>query len=94
MFHGIHISALDFRLDNILLKLHASTEDIDRFLRKYPAQTYPPIPEADPSSDTVLTVRSQPLPNLGLDPSLSNLEVCVSDYGNSMFMFPVLADLD
>lgn len=90
------MSALDFNLDNILVKLHASTEDIDRFLSEHPAQTYPPIPEADQSSDsdTVLTVRSQPLPNLGLDPSLSNLDVCVSDYGNSMSVLPVLADLD
>lgn len=82
-------AALDFKLHNILVKLHASTEDIDRFLTKYPAQTYPPPPDASASSDTVLTVQSQPLPNLGLDPSLSNLDICVSDYGNGTFTLPV-----
>ncbi|KAH9848006.1 kinase-like protein [Lenzites betulinus] len=92
LHNRLHVVHADFRLDNILLKLHASTEHIDRFLRKYPAQTYPPIPEADPSSDTVLTVRSQPLPNLGLDPSLSNLEVCVSDYGNTVRADKINAD--
>ncbi|OJT15379.1 Serine/threonine-protein kinase SRPK [Trametes pubescens] len=81
-FHVVHT---DFKLDNILVKLYASTEDIDRFLRKYPAQTYPPIPEASRSSDT-------PLPNLCLDPCLSNLDVCVSDYGNTVRADSINAD--
>ncbi|KAL1939544.1 hypothetical protein VTO73DRAFT_9855 [Trametes versicolor] len=94
LHNRLHVVHADFKLDNILVKLHASTEDIDRFLREYPAQTYPPIPEADPSSDsdTVLTVQSQPLPNLGLDPSLSNLDVCVSDYGNTVRADNINAD--
>lgn len=78
------IVAVDLKLDNILVKLHASTEDIDRFLEKYPAQTYPPPLEGSTASDAILTVRSQPLLNLGLELSLSNLDVCISDYGNSM----------
>ncbi|KAL1939542.1 hypothetical protein VTO73DRAFT_9853 [Trametes versicolor] len=92
LHNRLHVVHADFKLHNILVKLHADTEDIDRFLRKHPAQTYPPPPEASASSDTVLTVQSQPLPNLGLDPSLSNLDICVSDYGNAVRADSINAD--
>ncbi|KAI0630564.1 kinase-like protein [Trametes polyzona] len=71
----------DVHPGNVLLRLRASTSDIDQYLFLHPAETYEPMHLPMLSPQPFVTVRSQPLPLLGVDPSLCNLDVQLTDYG-------------
>ncbi|THH03876.1 hypothetical protein EW146_g10325 [Bondarzewia mesenterica] len=58
-------------------------EAITRFLKESPSAIYEPRIEPDLSPDPIITVKSQPLPNFGLRPDASNLDVCLIDYGHA-----------
>ena len=64
------------------MSLERADETIVDLLKSSPSETYEPRIETDLSPDPIITVKSQPLPNLGLKPDASNLNVCLIDYGN------------
>lgn len=68
--------------DNILVSVEHDDEAITRLLRESPSATYEPRIEPDLSPDPIITVKSQPLPPLGLRPDASNLQTCLIDYGS------------
>jgi serine/threonine-protein kinase SRPK3 len=68
--------------DNILLSVEHADSAITRLLRESPSTTYETRIEPDLSPDPIITVKSQPLPGLGLTPDASNLDICLIDYGN------------
>ncbi|EIW55371.1 kinase-like protein [Trametes versicolor FP-101664 SS1] len=76
----------DVKLANILVDLGASTEQIDSFLANDPPQIYADSPPINPqiSPHPIPAVRSQPLPNFGLDPTYENLHIRLIDYGNAI----------
>lgn len=86
----------DVKLANILVELDTSTEEIDRFLANNPPQIYADSPPIDPrvSPHPIPAVRSQPLPNFGLDPSYENLHVRLIDYGSGMCYIPSATNCD
>lgn len=67
---------------NIVVSIDRDPEIIRDFLRDYPSETFPPRLEPELSSEPIMTVKSQPLPNFGLDRSLSNLTVKLTDFGS------------
>ncbi|KAH7921680.1 kinase-like protein [Leucogyrophana mollusca] len=73
----------DVKPDNVLVSVAQAEEDIGRLLEESPSTSYEPRIEPDLSPDPIITVKSQPLPNLGLRPDMSNLSVCLIDYGQS-----------
>lgn len=83
--HHSHTPA-DIKSENILHHPRASTEQIDRFLADNPPQMYVDTPPIDPriSPDPIPAVRSQPLPNFGLNPSYANISVKIIDYDSGM----------
>jgi serine/threonine-protein kinase SRPK3 len=64
------------------VSLERPDETIADLLKTSPSETYEPRIEPDLSPDPIITVKSQPLSNLGLEPDVSNLDVCLIDYGN------------
>lgn len=75
------ISLLDVKPGNTLISIAPTDEQITEYIKQNPSATYEPRIEPDLSPDPIITVKSQPLPNFGLDPSLSNLEIRLADYG-------------
>ncbi|KAI0633925.1 kinase-like domain-containing protein [Trametes polyzona] len=74
----------DVRWDNVLTKVDARVDDVDRLLCLRPSETYPPFYNKMLSPDPIVTIRSQPLPAPQLDPHhLDGLEVCLTDYTGS-----------
>ena len=71
----------DVKSGNLLINLDATTEDVARYLQNHPAETYPSRSVPELWSGPIITVKSQPLPNLGLKPSLENLNVALGDFG-------------
>lgn len=63
--------------------MNASEATTADYLDKNPAAIYEPKIEPALSPDPIITVKSQPLPNFGLDPSLDNLVIKMADYGES-----------
>ena len=55
---------------------------IERHLQLSPAEIYEPRIELDLSPDPIITVKTQCLPNFGLNPDLSNLNVRLIDFGH------------
>jgi len=55
---------------------------IERHLQLNPSEIYEPRIEPDLSSDPIITVKTQPLPNFGLNPDLSNLNIRLIDFGH------------
>ncbi|TDL24708.1 kinase-like protein [Rickenella mellea] len=74
----------DVKPQNIMVSMEASDVMIAEYLDKNPATTYEPRVEPDLSPNPIITVRSQPLPNFGLDSTLSKLRVKLADYGESI----------
>ncbi len=66
---------------NLLVDLHACTEEIDGFLQHHPSETYPEQTAPQLWEGPIITVKSQPLPNIGLKSSLDNLKVSLGDFG-------------
>ncbi|KAH7905119.1 kinase-like domain-containing protein [Hygrophoropsis aurantiaca] len=75
----------DVKPDNVLVSVaQAELDDaIGRLLEESPSASYEPRIDLELSPDPILTVKSQPLPNLGLGLDTSNLSVCLIDYGHS-----------
>ncbi|KAG8804964.1 hypothetical protein FRC17_005798, partial [Serendipita sp. 399] len=71
----------DLKPANILVSFGNKDEEISRYLQEFPSETYRPIIEPEISPDPIVTVKSQSLPNFGLDPALSNLSIQLSDFG-------------
>ncbi|KAJ6611120.1 kinase-like domain-containing protein, partial [Mycena sp. CBHHK59/15] len=75
----------DIKMDNILvLPPDQSAQCIEPYLQEHPAETYEPLIDTNVWPDPIITVRSQPLPDFGLDPSLQNLNITLIDYGQSV----------
>ncbi|KAJ7109950.1 kinase-like domain-containing protein [Mycena epipterygia] len=73
----------DIKPENILVHPPDMTPArIDAFLSENPAQTYPPLENAALAPHPIVAVRSQPLPNFGLEPALGNLNVQVIDFSD------------
>ena len=60
---------------------------IQAFLAENPSATYEPRLERELSPDPIITVKTQPLPNFCLDPTLSNLNIRLIDYGSGEIAF-------
>ncbi|KAG8832842.1 hypothetical protein FRC17_000546 [Serendipita sp. 399] len=71
----------DLKPTNILVSFGNRDEEISKYLQEFPSETYKPIVNLEVSPDPIVTVKSQPLPNFGLDPSLSNLSIKLGDFG-------------
>ena len=74
---------VDMHMGNILVKLQASDSDIQRYLEENPSQIHPPQYDLHVSAEPIITVKSQPLPNIGTNTSLTNIEICLVDYSAS-----------
>ncbi|KIM44308.1 hypothetical protein M413DRAFT_433710 [Hebeloma cylindrosporum] len=74
----------DVKPQNIMVSMNVSDATIAEYLDKNPAELYEPRIEPDLSPDPIITVKSQPLPDFGLDPTLSNLVVKLADYGEDV----------
>jgi serine/threonine-protein kinase SRPK3 len=55
-------------------------ETIASYLVDHPSTTHPPRDAPFLSPDPIITVKSEPLPNFGLRPDLSNLHVDLMDF--------------
>ncbi|KAF8072141.1 kinase-like domain-containing protein [Lyophyllum atratum] len=74
----------DLKPQNVMVCMNASDATIAKYLDENPATLYEPRYEPDLSPDPIITVRSQPLPDFGLDPSLDNIIVKLADYGENL----------
>jgi serine/threonine-protein kinase SRPK3 len=71
----------DLKWENILVRFDHDDEAITKFLEDYPSATYEPRIEPSFSPDPITTVKSQPLPNFNLRDDLSNVNICLIDFG-------------
>ncbi|KAG2146239.1 kinase-like domain-containing protein [Suillus clintonianus] len=74
----------DVKPDNVLVCVDYEDEAITRVLQETPSATYEPRFEPTLSPDPIITVKTQPLPNLGLREDASNLKVCLIDFGHAL----------
>lgn len=72
----------DIKPDNIMVSLDHADALIERHLELNPAEVYAPRMKPDLSPDPIITVKTQCLPNFGLKPDLSNLNVRLVDFGH------------
>ena len=81
--------SIDVKAANLLIDLRAGTDEIDKHLQDHPAEAYPPRTAPELWSGPIITVKSQPLPNMGLNPSLDNIKISLGDYGGctSSYLF-------
>ncbi|KAF9480906.1 kinase-like protein [Pholiota conissans] len=73
----------DLRLSNIMVPVTASDTRINKYLAQNPAKTYKPRVDLK-TKKLITTVKSQPLPHFGLNPSLNNLSIKLCDYGKAI----------
>ena len=66
----------------MFVKITAADSTIARYLEENPSKTYPPRFHSSISDGPIVTVKSQPLPNFGLDASFENLEIYLGDFGS------------
>lgn len=71
----------DIKPDNTMVSLVNADAAIHDYLAQHPSSVYEPRNEPELSPDPIITVKSEPLPAFGLDPTLSNLNIRVIDYG-------------
>ncbi|RPD56041.1 kinase-like protein [Lentinus tigrinus ALCF2SS1-6] len=83
----------DVKAGNLLIHLDTRTENIERYLRGHPSETYPPRSAPELWSGPIITVKSQPLPNMGLKPSLDNLNVSLGDFGGAVPLNRISPDI-
>ncbi|KAI0672598.1 kinase-like domain-containing protein [Trametes maxima] len=74
----------DVKLSNLLIKIDAEYARIQSYVRAHPSENYPTRYHSDLWEGPIITVKSQPLPNFGLSPTLDNLHVCLSDFGSAI----------
>ncbi|KAG5649136.1 hypothetical protein H0H81_006020, partial [Sphagnurus paluster] len=67
-----------------MISINASDAAIFEYLNATPVQIYTPQIEPGLSPNPIITCRTQPLPNFGLDPTLSNINVKVVDFGEAL----------
>jgi len=70
---------------NIMVSMKVSDAVIADYLTQNPSTNYAARIEPDLSPDPIITVRSQPLPDFGVDPSLNDLIVKLADYGEGEY---------
>ncbi|GLB44361.1 putative protein kinase domain containing protein [Lyophyllum shimeji] len=75
LHHDCGLVHRDVKPQNVMVCMKTSDATIAEYLDENPATTYEPRFEPDLSPDPIITVRSQPLPDFGLDPSLDNIIV-------------------
>ena len=68
--------------DNTLICIGHNDTAITRLLQETPSATYEPRFEPDISPDPIITVKSQPLPNFGIQQDARNINVCLIDYSH------------
>lgn len=64
-----------------MASMNVSDATIAGYLDENPAVLYEPRIEPDLCANPIITVKSQPLPDFGLDPTLIGLVVKLADYG-------------
>ncbi|KAH7903737.1 kinase-like domain-containing protein [Hygrophoropsis aurantiaca] len=74
----------DVKPQNIMVSMNVPYATIADYLNKNPAALYEPRIEPDLSADPIITVKSQPLPDFDLDPTLDNLVIKLADYGEAI----------
>ncbi|KAI9058590.1 kinase-like protein [Trametes sanguinea] len=74
----------DVKLANVLVKIDRDPAVISRYLREHPSESYSTRNSPDLYDAPIITTKSQPLPNFGLDASLSNLDVYLADFGSAI----------
>ncbi|KAJ7725194.1 kinase-like domain-containing protein [Mycena metata] len=73
----------DIKPDNLLVcPPDLTQESIENVLLRSPVERYKPMRVRRLSPKPIITIRSQPLPNLGLKSSLENLSIKLIDFGN------------
>ncbi|KAG5647385.1 hypothetical protein DXG03_000455 [Asterophora parasitica] len=72
--------------------IRASNATITDHLNKKPATTYNPRIEPDLFTDPIITVRSQPLPDFGVDTTLDDIIVKLADYGETIPLEKIVPD--
>jgi len=70
-------------IDNTMVSFNQADALIERHLQLNPSEIYEPRIEPDLSPDPIITVKTQPLPNFGLNPDLSNLNIRLIDFGHA-----------
>jgi hypothetical protein len=82
---SLFVGRVDIKSDNLWVSLRRSTPEyekaIEDFILEHPSTSYPPKTEKILSNEPIITVRSEPLPNFGLLPDLSNLHALLGDFG-------------
>lgn len=72
----------DIELANIFVKIKADNLLIAEHLQRFPSAAYLTQVEPAISPDPIACIRSQPLPNFGIAPSLENVAACLGDFGS------------
>ncbi len=84
------------KTNNIIVALLGShdraslTNDIWTYMGGHPAETYVPLSLPDIIDESIITVRLQSLPDIGLLPDLNNLNIKLIVYGKGGFFFLLL----
>ncbi|KAK0449753.1 kinase-like domain-containing protein [Desarmillaria tabescens] len=73
----------DIKTNDIVSVLPSGHGGTLTYIEKHPAETYEPLNLPGLTSLPIITVKSQPLPDIGLLPDLSNLNVKLIDYGEA-----------
>jgi serine/threonine-protein kinase SRPK3 len=79
-YTGVH-NILDVKPQNSMVSTNISDATIADYLDKNPAAVYETRTEPSLCADPITTVKSQPFPDFGLDPTLINIIVKLVDYG-------------
>jgi serine/threonine-protein kinase SRPK3 len=84
-FFLVDFGCTDIKADNVSVSLkHVDNHNdlIAAYLARHPSTTYLPREAPFLSPEPVITVKSEPLPNFGLLPDLSNLHVELVDFSS------------
>ncbi|PBK79503.1 kinase-like protein [Armillaria gallica] len=75
----------DIKTNNIMSVLPSRTlvKNIQTYIKNHPPETYEPLSLPRFTPQPIITVKSQPLPDIGLLPDLSNLNIKLIDYGEA-----------
>ncbi|KAI9058589.1 kinase-like protein [Trametes sanguinea] len=90
----VSIVHCDVKLANFFVQIDADDAVISKYLQEHPSESYPTRYHSGLWDGPIITVKSQPLPNFGLDPSLSNLNVVIGDFGGGTIKAFLLEDWD
>ncbi|KAG8963277.1 hypothetical protein FRC05_004793 [Tulasnella sp. 425] len=82
----------DLKPENAMLAPPTSHDAITRHLEKFPSELYPSYHEESISDDSIITVKSQPLPALDVSANGSNISIKVGDFGHSSWVHKQLRE--